>query len=63
MKLMVAKRSYSMRPDGKLVVDVPVLLASRRVQADLDTLRRKIAEADERRARDRHPGDSEPAGA
>ena len=36
------KRAYSMRPDGKIIVDINALLQSDRVQKDLATLRDKL---------------------
>jgi hypothetical protein len=41
-----------MRPDGKLVVDIHALLSSKRVQDDLGVMRRKLSEADAKRAKE-----------
>ena len=48
------KRNFvSMRPDGKISVDVRELLRSERVRKDLGALRVKLGQADERRFNDK----------
>ena len=51
--ISMSPKNFSVRSDGRIVVDVNRLLSSQKVKSDMSILRKKIQEADSKRAAER----------